>query len=254
MHIFKAGHSFKTRLSPGRLHPSDRKALALTAVILLHLGLFALLLRPILVQVAPPEVATILLDIPAPPPPAPEAEKPGTPEPEAAAAPPAPRARPKPVAAPPPIVKPEPRPSPVAPAPSTGTETQSGAAAPGPGTGAQGTGFGAGAGGSGTGQGGGGGTTRARWKSGAMSRKDLPPELRRTGVTASVTARITVTPQGRATNCRITGSSGIPALDQLTCRLIEQRFRYTPATDSAGNPVAAEAGWRQDWWLQPPLQ
>ena len=236
-----------------RLHPSDRKALALSAVILLHLGAFALLLRPMLIATAQPETATILLDIPAPPPPAPapEAEQPGTPEPQAAAAPPARRAKPKPLAAPPPIVQPEPKPSPVAPAPSTGTQVQSGAATAGPGTGAGGNGFGAGAGGTGSGQGGGGGS-RPRWKSGGMTRKDLPAELRRSGVTGSVTARLTVTPEGRASNCRITTSSGIPALDQLTCRLIEQRFRYTPAKDNAGNPVSAEAGWRQDWWLEPP--
>ena len=104
-----------------RFHPSDRKAMALAAVILLHLGVFALLLRPILIEIAPPADSLIIVDVPLPP--APEAEKPGTPEPEAAAAPPAPRARPKPVAAPPPPVPPEPRPSPVAPAPSTGTET-----------------------------------------------------------------------------------------------------------------------------------
>ncbi|WP_181160015.1 energy transducer TonB [Sandaracinobacter neustonicus] len=237
-----------------RLHPSDRKAIALTAVILLHIALFALLLRPILVQIAPPESALILLDIPnpPPPPPEPEAEKPGTPEPEAAAAPPAPRAKPKPVAAPPPIVKPEPKPSPVAPAPSTGMESQSGAATAGPGTGASGAGFGAGAGGAGTGQGGGGGT-RARWKSGSLTRKDLPADLRRTGVTGSVSVHLAITPEGRATDCRITRSSGLPALDQLTCRLIEQRFRYTPAKDSAGNPIASVAGWRQDWWLEPPV-
>ena len=65
--------------------------MALAAVILLHLGVFMLLLRPILMPVAPPAEALIVFDVPSPPAPAPEAEKPGTPEPEAAAAPPAPR-------------------------------------------------------------------------------------------------------------------------------------------------------------------
>ena len=235
-----------------RFHPSDRKAMALAAVILLHLGVFALLLRPILIEIAPPADSLIIVDVPLPPAPAPEAEKPGTPEPEAAAAPPAPRARPKPVAAPPPPVPPEPRPSPVAPAPSTGTETQSGAAAAGPGTGASGAGIGAGAGGAGTGQGGGGGAVRARWKSGRIDRRDYPPDAARANLGGQVTVHLDVGADGRVTGCTVARSSGVPSLDAATCRLIRQRFRYEPARDSAGNAIPAVVGWRQDWWLEPP--
>ena len=42
---------------------------------------------------------------------------------------------------------------------------------------------------------------------------------------------------GRATNCRITDSSGSPELDDTTCRLIEQRFRFRPSQDRNGRPV-----------------
>jgi len=44
----------------------------------------------------------------------------------------------------------------------------------------------------------------------------------------------TVQVNGRATNCRISRSSGVPELDGLTCRLIEQRFRFRPGTDGFG--------------------
>ena len=226
--------------------------MALAAVILLHLGVFMLLLRPILVPVAPPAEALILFDVPPPPAPAPEAEKPGTPEPEAAAAPPAPRAKPRPVAAPPPPLPSRPEPSPVAPAPSTGTETQSGAAAAGTGTGAAGTGSGTGTSNAGAGQGGGGGKVRARWKSGRIDRRDYPADAARANLGGQVTVHLEISAEGRVTGCTVARSSGIPTLDSTTCRLIRQRFRYEPARDSLGNAIPDLVGWRQDWWLEPP--
>ena len=56
---------------------------------------------------------------------------------------------------------------------------------------------------------------------------------------------------GRATNCRVTESSGNADLDARTCELIEKRFRYKPAVDAQGRPVVSEEGWRQTWWLEP---
>jgi protein TonB len=93
---------------------------------------------------------------------------------------------------------------------------------------------------------------RARWKSGAMDRRDLPPEIRRTGFTGSVTAHFDVDAQGRPSGCVVVQSSGNAALDATTCRLIESRFRFHPARDSGGNSVADVTGWRQDWRLDPP--
>ncbi len=48
---------------------------------------------------------------------------------------------------------------------------------------------------------------------------------------------VTVGTNGRVTNCRITGSSGHSDLDQTTCRLIERRARFNPATDGNGDEV-----------------
>lgn len=63
--------------------------------------------------------------------------------------------------------------------------------------------------------------------------------------------RFTVGIDGRARDCRVITSSGHAVLDATTCRLIEARFRYAPARDAAGQPVAEERGWRQRWWIDP---
>jgi periplasmic protein TonB len=41
-----------------------------------------------------------------------------------------------------------------------------------------------------------------------------------------------------------------PEADAIVCRLAEQRFRFRPATDAAGNPVPATYGWRQEWFAR----
>ena len=220
-----------------------RRLVTVALVLALHAGLFALLLRPILLQVDKPVESLVVVNIPAPPPPAVEAPEPA--QAPAAAAPPAPRKKPRPVAAPTPPV---PRPTEVAAAPATGTESASGAAASGPGTGSAGTGTGSGAGGTGAG----GGSTKPRWTSGTIDRRDYPRDASRAGATGSVTVTLDITADGRVSGCTVARSSGTPSLDTATCRLIEQRFRFEPARDAAGNPVAGIAGWRQDWWLEPP--
>lgn len=227
---------------------SRSRRLATGALVLgLHVAVLALLLRPVLLSAPRPAESLILVDIPAPPPPAPVAEAPAPPDPPAASAPPAPVRRPAPAAARAPV--PEPTPTPVAPTAADGTETASGAAAAGTGSGTAGRGQGAGAGGTGTG---GGGATRPRWTSGRIDRRDYPPDASRAGTTGSVTVTLDVAPDGRVSGCTVARSSGSQSLDRTTCRLIEQRFRFEPARDSAGNPVPGLAGWRQDWWLEPP--
>jgi len=47
-----------------------------------------------------------------------------------------------------------------------------------------------------------------------------------------------VGPDGRVTNCDITGSSGSPDLDQAACSNLVRRGRFNPATDGEGNPAS----------------
>jgi protein TonB len=166
----------------------------------------------------------------------------------ATAASPGLRATPTPVSAPKPIVPPPlPLPAPVeaadGAAPSVGA-----APVAGPGTGAGGIGDGTGSGTRGAGSGAGG--SEAKLIRGGIVNRDYPSDARRARLAGSVTVRFTVGIDGRASGCAVTRSSGVGSLDEATCRLIEKRFRYQPARDAAGRPVAEERGWRQRWWIE----
>jgi protein TonB len=139
---------------------------------------------------------------------------------------------------------------PIAAAPQSGAgQDASAGAAPDPGTGsgAGGRGDGTGAGGSGSGTGGG---TKAVWQSGTIQDRDYPAAARRARIGGEVEVRFTIQPTGRVTGCRVSRSSGDAGLDATTCRLIEERFRFKPATNAAGEAVASAYGWRQSWWLE----
>jgi protein TonB len=189
---------------------------------------------------------------PPPPPPieqeAPPATERAAPDEPAPAAPPAPAAEEKAAAT-------EPTPGWDVPPPvaaglvPSGPAGSAGSAGPGTGSGAGGEGTGTGAGGTGSGGGGGGGS-RAQHLSGQIVRSDYPRAAVESRAEGRVETRFTVGTDGRVSNCRVTRSSGSVALDQTTCRLIEQRFRWTAARDARGNPVAEERGWQQTWWLE----
>lgn len=152
------------------------------------------------------------------------------------------------VVAPPPRLPPIAPPVAAAPDPGSGYAPSAGATpTPGPGSGAGGRGDGTGAGGTGNGTGGG---TKAIWRSGAIRDRDYPRDASRAKVGGEVEVRFTIEASGRVGGCRVTRSSGDASLDRTTCELIEERFRFKPATDAAGRPVASPYGWRQSWWLE----
>ena len=201
--------------------------------------------------VAPPDVLRILNLAPPAPPPPPKKPKPPPPKehtksPEGAAAPPNLRATPTEIVRPPPppILFPPPPPVAAAPIAGLGAAPSAGAAPfPGPGTGAggQGNGTGSGLGGNGTGSGGGAGRgSPPRQIHGRIKDKDYPESAKAAGAQGVVWVRYTVLVTGRATNCRVTRSSGNAAIDETTCRLIQDRFRYKPAKDERGRPVQAD--------------
>lgn len=194
-----------------------------------------------------PKIFDVLPEIP--PPPIAEPERPKekkqkarAPKPEGAASPKNLKDMPSPVVAPPPIV-PLPVPTPVVAAPiaAQGNRASAGAAdVPGPGTGSggQGTGRGSGDAGDGTGGGGGGGDGRGVIQlSGRITDLDYPDVDIPFGTIKTVYLRFVVAPDGRVPDCKVTRSSGSPAIDKATCRLIKRRFRYDPARDEYGRPV-----------------
>jgi protein TonB len=152
------------------------------------------------------------------------------------------------VAAPPPKLPPIAPPIATAPRPGAGNDASAGATPnSGPGSGAGGRGDGTGAGGSGSGTAGG---TKAIWRSGTIRDRDYPREASRAKAGGEVEVRFIIEASGRVSGCRVTRSSGNASLDRVTCGLIEERFRFKPATNAAGEPVASQYGWRQSWWLE----
>lgn len=190
-------------------------------------------------------MATFNVTVTAPSPP-PEAEaKPD----EGAAGAPGKQAVPKPVTAPTPKV-PVKQDRPLPRASSTGNENSSGAQQSGAGTGASGSGEGTGSGRGGGGQGGAAVTKPVKIAGDINSAADfpVPPGGRQARFGTSVTVYMTVGLDGRASNCRVVRPSPDAEADAIVCRLAEQRFRFRPATDRAGNPVPATYGWRQEWF------
>ena len=240
-----------------QLTPRDRAA-TITMVVAIHVALaFALInLSPPLREQLPQEVVEIFDVIEPPPPeevvveqiPAPQEDAPK--EEEGAASAENIRSRATQVVAPkPPILLPIPQPMPVTQTPNTGSERTQGASnVVGPGTGAGGVGTGTGSGGSGSGTGGGGSggvATRPAVVRGITNR-DYPDEVSRFWPRGgAVFIAVRVLPNGRATDCKINRSIGIPAIDQWTCKLVEERAVFRPATDASGRPVAAWYGYIQ---------
>lgn len=148
-----------------------------------------------------------------------------------------------PALAPPPIV--------AAPVADRGSDPSAGASSVrGPGAGSGGQGAGAGSGRSGDGDGDGG--TPLRWRDGRIKDSDYPRGALEAGASGIVTLRFTVGVNGRVTDCAVTASSGNAELDDTTCRLIRQRFRYTPSTDAAGRPVPDTVTGQHEWTLYRP--
>lgn len=195
--------------------------------------------------------AITAIAIPVPPPPREEAVPSKTPSEKASGKASAANKRTKAaaVAAPPPKLPPIAPPVAAAPRPDAGSAPSAGASPePGPGSGAGGRGDGTGAGGSGSGTGGG---TKAVWRSGTIRDRDYPREASRAKAGGEVEVRFTIEASGRVTGCRVSRSSGDASLDRTTCDLIEERFRFRPATNAAGEAIASSYGWRQSWWLEP---
>ena len=228
--------------------PLDRIRAAAPALAV-HVLLALLILRGL--GVAPDLVPTEtlqLVDIAPPEPPAPVVRQVRAPDRssrrEGAAAPPGLESRPTEVVAPPHML---PLPAiPAAPVAGLGFNPTSGATPlPGPGTGAGGVGTGTGSGRYGDGPGSGldgdgdsdGGFSPPRRIRGRITDRDYPAAVGEGGIGGLVSVIYAIETDGRATDCRITRSSGNAALDATTCRLIEQRFRFEPSRDRRGRPV-----------------
>jgi len=244
----------------------DRAAAALVVAALEAALGYALITGMRVTRIVSPEAPTQVIGVVPDKPPPPRKPKPPPPRertasPEGAASPPNLRATPTEIVRPPPppIVFPPPPPVAAAPIAGLGAAPSAGAApVPGPGTGAggEGNGTGSGSGGNGTGAGGNGSgsglqrTTPPRHVKGRIKDRDYPEAAKAVGAQGAVQVRYTVEVNGRATNCRVLRSSGNAAIDEATCRLIQERFRFKPARDERGRPFAADLVERHSWMMR----
>lgn len=176
-----------------------------------------------------------------------EEPPPASPEPdEGAAAPEGREAKPREISAP--VARLPVRPSAAPPVSSTGNENRSGAREDGEGSGAGGEGAGTGSGQSGSGQGNGGARRLEKIAGDINSAKDYPKKSRDLRIGHSVTIQLTIGTDGLVKDCKIAEPSPDAQADAITCRLARERFRFNPALDVQGNPVAGQYRWRQRWF------
>ena len=80
-----------------------------------------------------------------------------------------------------------------------------------------------------------------------VTTNDYPSRALNENRAGTTSFRLSVGPDGRATGCDITGSSGSPDLDAATCSNLMRRARFTPATDGEGKPVSGSYSNRTRW-------
>jgi protein TonB len=75
---------------------------------------------------------------------------------------------------------------------------------------------------------------------------DYPSRALREEREGTTTFRVSVGPDGRVTDCQVTGSSGHADLDQATCDNVRRRARFNPAMEN-GQPTTGSYSNRVRW-------
>jgi TonB family protein len=66
-----------------------------------------------------------------------------------------------------------------------------------------------------------------------------------------VTVSFAIRADGRASDCKVLRPSGYPLLDEIPCRLLMKRARFSPAKDGNGAPVATRGSTSVAFWTAP---
>jgi TonB family protein len=80
-----------------------------------------------------------------------------------------------------------------------------------------------------------------------FSADDYPPSAVRGNEQGTASIVMAIAADGRVTNCALSQSSGSPALDAATCRIMRERARFQPARDEAGNAVPGRMAGSITW-------
>ena len=78
---------------------------------------------------------------------------------------------------------------------------------------------------------------------------DYPGSALRDNLQGNVIIAFDISTTGRAENCVVQSSSGHDALDQVPCRLIEERAKFRPALDAEGRPFRTQGRYSIAFWI-----
>lgn len=79
--------------------------------------------------------------------------------------------------------------------------------------------------------------------------EDYPVSALKLRMEGRVVTRSTVSVDGTLRDCAIIESSGHDLLDEVTCKLLLKRARFSPALDRAGQPIESSYVYRVVWGL-----
>ena len=82
-----------------------------------------------------------------------------------------------------------------------------------------------------------------------FSSDDYPKEALRKHEQGTVAVRLDVARDGTVSSCGVTQTSGSAAIDLVTCSILKERARFTPARDSRGQPTEDYTHTRIRWLL-----
>lgn len=84
---------------------------------------------------------------------------------------------------------------------------------------------------------------------GWISNNDYPRRDLTRGNEGTASYNLVIGSDGRVDACEIVASSGHSGLDRATCRLIESRARFDPATGSSGSPIVGTYSGSVTWQI-----
>ena len=82
---------------------------------------------------------------------------------------------------------------------------------------------------------------------GWITNADYPSAPLRRGEEGTAAYRLVIGSDGRVNECQITASTGSRTLDTTTCRFLERRARFEPATDQSGRTVVGTYNGQVTW-------